>query len=358
MPNFRSGKGLVGGLVIVAVGVIFLLDQQHIVSAGQVFRYFWPAFIILFGLEDLLGGYNERKRVWGALLVAGGTLLLLNQLGYLHIPFSLFWPLVLIGLGVWILLHNYGVMGGPVWHHQPWNFGHRGPMGPGGPFGPRGPFGPSGPLGPNGPIEATGTSGTSGTSGPVASEGTTPQTPPAEGATEATNQQPPYQTAPGFAGGAAPQDPREWLRWHKHEAHRQRRALRHGWVSQDQPDAPPPGFDPKDAQFTYSSVFSHVERHITATNFKSGSLSAIFGGFEIDLTHAEIEGDEAVIYAEAFFGGGEIRIPETWQVVIEASALFGAFMDETRQRAPEAGAPAKRLIIRGTAVFGGVSIEN
>ncbi len=63
-----------------------------------------------------------------------------------------------------------------------------------------------------------------------------------------------------------------------------------------------------------------MERNITAKNFKSGSLSAIFGGFEIDLTRAEIEGDEAVIYAEAFFGGGEIRIPETWQVVIEASA--------------------------------------
>ena len=125
-----------------------------------------------------------------------------------------------------------------------------------------------------------------------------------------------------------------------------------------QPGARPAGFDSKDAQFNFSSVFSHVERHISATNFKSGSLSAIFGGFEIDLTHAEIEGDEAVIYAEAFFGGGEIRIPETWQVIIEASALFGAFMDETRQRPPEPGTPAKRLVIRGTAVFGGVSIEN
>jgi hypothetical protein len=32
-------------------------------------------------------------------------------------------------------------------------------------------------------------------------------------------------------------------------------------------------------------------------------------------------------------------------------------MDETRQRPPE-GVPQKKLIIRGTALFGGVSIEN
>jgi hypothetical protein len=45
-------------------------------------------------------------------------------------------------------------------------------------------------------------------------------------------------------------------------------------------------------------------------------------------------------------------------LVIEGHALFGAFMDETRQRPPEGATPAKRLVIRGTAVFGGVSIEN
>jgi hypothetical protein len=43
---------------------------------------------------------------------------------------------------------------------------------------------------------------------------------------------------------------------------------------------------------------------------------------------------------------------------MEASALFGAFMDETRQRPPEGSTPAKRLVIRGTAVFGGVTIQN
>jgi hypothetical protein len=132
---------------------------------------------------------------------------------------------------------------------------------------------------------------------------------------------------------------------------------RQNWAGQ-QPNQGPTPFDSNESQFNFSVICSHVERHITSKNFKSGTLSAILGGFEIDLSQADIEGDQAVIYADAIFGGGEIRIPETWYVVIEGSALFGAFMDETRQRPPEGSTPAKKLIIRGTAVFGGVSIEN
>lgn len=336
MRSPRSGKGLVGGLLIIAIGIIFLLDQQHIVSASHVFRIFWPAFFIFLGLEDLLAGYDARKRTWGALLVAGGSLLLLDQLGYIHVRIALLWPLILIFAGLWILLQTLGFGGiGPhhPWTHGPWNYGHRGPGGPSGPFGPQPPT-----QVPPPPTPATGA----------------PDTPQAS--TSSPGYPPPMSQ--GFQGGAMPQDPREWLRWHKWEARRQRRAWRHGWTDQAYPGAQPSGFDSDDAQFKYSAICSHVERNITAKNFKSGSLSAIFGGFEIDLTRAEIEGDEAVIYAEAFFGGGEIRIPDTWHLVIEGNALFGAFMDETRQRPPEGATPAKRLIIRGTAVFGGVSIEN
>jgi hypothetical protein len=171
----------------------------------------------------------------------------------------------------------------------------------------------------------------------------------------------------------------DWRVWQKQQARevkRQMRAWKHGWNPQaDWQQQSWPGQDANsgpnyganagapapngnnDSQFNYSVIFSHVERYVTSKNFKSGTLSAIFGGFEIDLSRADIEGDEAVIYADAFFGGGEIRIPETWHVVIEGNALFGAFMDETRQLPPTT-TPAKKLIIRGTAVFGGVSIEN
>ena len=359
MPNYRAHRGLIGGLLIVAVGVILLLDQQGIVSAGHVFAVFWPAFFMLLGLEDLMAGYNPKKRAWGGLLFVGGSLFLLRNLGFLHIRFALLAPIILIALGVWMLIWTTATPG------HDGVFGHRGPFGPHGPFGPNGPFGPRGPFGPHGPV---GKIFGSGGSDPNA------QVPPAAGQTPSGMPQPPSPPPPGppnpnptsagFAGTGTdyqPRDWKEWRRWQKFEQRRQRRAWKQQWTGQYWDSQARPSnaaFDSSDSQFSYSAVLSHVERNITARNFKSGTVSAFFGGFDIDLSRADIEGDEAVILADAFFGGGEIRIPETWHVVIEGSALFGAFMDETRQRPPDGSTPAKRLIIRGTAVFGGISIQN
>jgi hypothetical protein len=47
---------------------------------------------------------------WGIVLLAGGALLLLNNLGYLNVDlWGLFWPAVLILAGLWVL---FGVVGG------------------------------------------------------------------------------------------------------------------------------------------------------------------------------------------------------------------------------------------------------
>ena len=417
MPNFRNHKGLVGGLLIVAVGIILLLDQEGIVSASHVFSVFWPAFFMLWGAEDLVGGQNRPKRVWGGFVFGGGSGFLLNNLGILHIRLAILGPLVLIALGAWMLVaQRYPVM----WPHgqfQPWirrgpggPFPRQGPLNPQGPFGPQGPLGPNGPFGPNGPLGPGGPLGAGGSFPNVAGNpqgspdlgATPPQQPPTappqapgtpgsvrvdEYNPEAVHRQMPYMGAPGFDTGAAPQDWRGWqkwnrqqLKWNKRQLKQQLRNWKRGWDAGDNwqgqtqqnwggqqsanastASASAGGanaYGTDEPQFHYSVILSHVERHITSKNFKSGTLSAILGGFEIDLSQADIEGDEAVIYADAIFGGGEIRIPDTWHVVIEGNALFGSFMDETRQRPPEAGVAAKKLIIRGTAVFGGVSIEN
>jgi hypothetical protein len=385
-----------GGLLILGLGVLLLADQAGYVSASHVFRIFWPVVFMAFGLEDLLLGFNPTKRVWGALIFVGGALFLLSNLGYLHIRFALLWPLILIAVGVSILISKAGY--GPTFFphqrgpHRPHPWIRRGPGGPGGPFGMGGPMGPGGTSSPAGPT------GFAGTSDPAQQNPSGGQ--PAAGTASSfqgvPDQQQPGTTTPpqnpnwGASGysAAGSQDYGDW-RSQRREFKRQMRSLKRNWrdhnwqrnnwspqenfqhegTQQPGPQQSGPqqsgqqqsytsGVDTSESQFNYSVIFSHVERRITSRNFKSGSLSAILGGFEIDLSRADIEGDEAVIYADAFFGGGEIRIPDTWLVVIEGNALFGAFMDETRQRPPDGSTPQKKLIIRGTAVFGGVSIEN
>jgi hypothetical protein len=63
-----------------------------------------------------------------------------------------------------------------------------------------------------------------------------------------------------------------------------------------------------------------------------------------------------VIFATAILGGVELRIPESWNVVIQANPIFGGYSDETIH--PEASSSGPLLIIRGSAIFGGISIKN
>ena len=108
------------------------------------------------------------------------------------------------------------------------------------------------------------------------------------------------------------------------------------------------------------AMFGGVERRISANNFKGGEVSAMFGGVELDFRSAEIEGEEAVLFVEAIFGGIEIVVPERWTVIYEGQSIFGGYTDETRPPLPEVpGAPPKkRLILRGRAVFGGINVKN
>lgn len=137
--------------------------------------------------------------------------------------------------------------------------------------------------------------------------------------------------------------------------------IRVGWIPTGLSDRLPRPFSnsaslaPPDAQFDHVALFSGIKRRIAVPNFRGGRLLAIFGGFNLDLTKSDIE-TEAVIQVDAVFGGGEIRVPDTWFVDVQASAVLGAYTDETHQIS--SAGTAKRLIIRGSAVFGGVVIKN
>jgi len=105
-------------------------------------------------------------------------------------------------------------------------------------------------------------------------------------------------------------------------------------------------------------VFGGGDRQVNAKDFRGGSLFAIFGGYKIDFRNADIDGNQAVLDASAIFGGGEIRVPETWLVSVHGVGVFGAYEDKTRHFQPDPSKPTKTLIIRGVAMFGGIEIRN
>ena len=106
------------------------------------------------------------------------------------------------------------------------------------------------------------------------------------------------------------------------------------------------------------AIFSSVKRRIDEQDFKGGEVVAVFGEVKIDLRKAGIASGEAVIEVNAVFAGVDIRVPETWLVVLRGAGIFGAFEDKTIPPRTDPGVKPPTLVITGTAVFGATKVDN
>jgi predicted membrane protein len=97
----NPGRLLVG-IVLVALGIVFLLDRLGVASAGTVLASFWPLVIIAAGVLQM--AVTRRAHVGAAIVVLVGVILLAGSLHLLPANAGeLFWPVVLIGIGVLFL---------------------------------------------------------------------------------------------------------------------------------------------------------------------------------------------------------------------------------------------------------------
>lgn len=227
----RANGALLGGVIVILVGVILLLNQLGVFPRHIVIE-FWPAVLVVVGLIKLVAGNEGRDRVVGGALLAAGVILQTNALGYTRVTLNEVWPLLIIFAGIMLLVHAMSRKdeGLPAWT------------------------------------------------------------------------------------------------------------------------------SPDDMNSFY--LFGGGERKLNTKDFRGGRLFAIFGGYEVDLTRADMAGSEAYIEANAVFGGGEIRVPTTWKVVVQGTGIFGGYSDETQHFQPDGNAPAKTLYVRGFTVFGGVEVRN
>jgi hypothetical protein len=60
----------------------------------------------------------------------------------------------------------------------------------------------------------------------------------------------------------------------------------------------------------------------------------------------------------ALWGGIEITVPPEWTVDVKGLPLLGGFDNKARSSVREAGGPGQVLVVRGTALMGGVEIKN
>ena len=103
------------------------------------------------------------------------------------------------------------------------------------------------------------------------------------------------------------------------------------------------------------NVFSGSEVSSHSKQFQGGSVSAVFGGAEIDLRDA-LPAPEAALDVFTAFGGIEIKVPEGWQVRVNGLPLFGGIENVTaKEKLPESH-PV--LAVNATVLFGGLEIKH
>jgi predicted membrane protein len=250
--------GMIIGLVVIAVGVLFLLRNVGILYFDDIWQY-WPVVLIVIGISKLTNTHSASQVTSGLILGGLGTVFLLRNLGYIYGNiWEYVWPGILIAIGLSILVKHLER------RDQSWD----------------------------------------------------------------AQSLPPGTT--GGGPGAAP-------------------------------FTPSPGFNTATSGANYlhaECIFSGTRQKLETQDFLGGTVTAVFGGAEIDLRNAGTKREEVTIKAEAVFGGIELWVPAHWHTIVRGSGVFGGFEDKTFPAAPGASPGAPRLVVTGAAVFGGVVVKN
>jgi hypothetical protein len=106
-----------------------------------------------------------------------------------------------------------------------------------------------------------------------------------------------------------------------------------------------------------TAVLGGIKKNIVSKNFKGGEVVSVFGGTELNLMQADIQ-HPIVLEATQIFGGTSLIIPPHWQVKSDEMVAILGGIDDKRPVMLQGYDPNKVLILKGTTLFGGLSIKS
>jgi predicted membrane protein len=101
--------------------------------------------------------------------------------------------------------------------------------------------------------------------------------------------------------------------------------------------------------------FSGMDARPRFANFRGGSVTAAFGGANIDLRESVLAPEGARLELTAAFGGIDLIVPSDWNLDIDGIPLFGGWSNKT---SASVSADKPLLTVRCLAMFGGIDIKN
>jgi Domain of unknown function (DUF5668)/Cell wall-active antibiotics response 4TMS YvqF len=98
--------GMIIGLGVIAVGILFLLRNAGIVYFDDIWQY-WPVILIVIGISKISNTHSASSVTSGLIFGGLGTVFLLRNLGYIYGNiWQYLWPGILIAVGLSILVRH------------------------------------------------------------------------------------------------------------------------------------------------------------------------------------------------------------------------------------------------------------
>jgi predicted membrane protein len=104
MESRRSDKRFYFGVILIAVGVILILERLNLIPESMADMLIsWQMLLIGVGVLSLIGGNRTAGTI---MIVIGGTFMIPELITVPHEVRRIYWPLILVAIGVSILLRR------------------------------------------------------------------------------------------------------------------------------------------------------------------------------------------------------------------------------------------------------------
>lgn len=108
MSTSEEGKGnWVFGLIILAVGIIFIVENFTDLEIWRRVWNLWPVILLIWGIKEI---WHNKSIFFGVILVTIGAIFLAKYFFYFTVSGNIwkFWPILIIALGIDQILKSFG----------------------------------------------------------------------------------------------------------------------------------------------------------------------------------------------------------------------------------------------------------
>jgi predicted membrane protein len=101
--HHSGSSGIFFGAIVVAIGVLLLLDNLRIIRFHDVWQY-WPVLLVAWGVSRIVDSRAPSGWILGGVVTLVGAFMLLDTLDIFVFNFAVIWPVLLIAFGVSVLV--------------------------------------------------------------------------------------------------------------------------------------------------------------------------------------------------------------------------------------------------------------